>query len=111
MKPTSETYPPYFERYIPLVEQHSVLEALEENWKELKEFVSEIPAQKESYAYAPGKWTLKQVIHHLADTERIMTYRALRFARKDPQQPLSFEEDLYAANSELQDRDLKDIMN
>jgi hypothetical protein len=110
MRPSPGTYPAYFENYIPLVKQNSVMEAFDQNWKELNEFVSKIPIQKENYAYGPGKWTIKQVIHHLADTERIMTYRALRFARKDPQQPLPFEEDLYAANSELQNRDLKDIM-
>lgn len=87
------------------------MDALSRDWNRLKEFIMLVPEDKEEYAYAPGKWTVKQVIHHLIDTERIMSYRALRFARRDPQQPLPFEENDYAANAELDGRSLKDLLD
>lgn len=111
MKPQPGSYPKYFENYVPLVKENSLLEALDVNWDAIKKLSSSISEEKANFAYAPGKWTIKQVIHHLIDTERIMSYRALRFARKDPQQPLPFEEDLYAANSESHHRTLNSLMN
>ena len=69
-----------------------------------------IPAAKADYAYAPGKWTIKQVFQHISDTERIFAYRALRFARRDPQQPLPFEENDYADNADVSNRSLEDIL-
>jgi hypothetical protein len=111
MRPQKSTYPVYYENYIPLVKEDDLITALNQNWKEIKEFISQIPKQKENFSYAPGKWTIKQVVNHLIDTERVFTYRALRFARKDPQQPLPFEEDNYAAAAEVQERTLADIMD
>src|SRR5688572_30138046 len=106
MRPAQKTYPDYYDLYIPLVKEDSVVNALHANLDDIKKFFSGIEASKENYAYQPGKWTVKQVAHHLCDTERIIAYRALRFARKDPQQPLPFEEDQYAATAELGNRDL-----
>lgn len=110
MRPQKGTYPEYFENYIPLVNQENVNIALEQNRQELREFVSRIPQQKEDFAYAPGKWTIKQVVNHLIDTERIFTYRALRFARKDPQLLPSFDENSYAENAAVSERTLNDLM-
>ncbi len=110
MRPLKGTYPTYYENYIPLVKQEDVVVAFTQNWQELKDFISAIPKEKENFAYAEGKWTIKQVIIHLVDTERIFTYRALRFARKDPQQPLPYEENHYAETAEVANRTLADIM-
>ncbi|PBQ33252.1 damage-inducible protein DinB [Sphingobacteriaceae bacterium] len=110
MRPEKGTYPEYYGQYIPLVNQEDVNLALTRNWEDLQNFISSIPKEMEDYAYAPGKWTIKQVIMHLVDTERIFAYRALRFARRDAQQPLSFEENDYAANAELSERTLEDIL-
>jgi len=110
MRPHKGTYPAYYDNYIPLVKQEEIVLALTQNWKELKEFISTIPEEKENFAYAEGKWTIKQVLVHLIDTERIFSYRALRFARKDEQQPLPFEENDYAANAEVSNRTLEDIL-
>lgn len=110
MRPVKGTYPEYYENYIPLVNQENVNTALERNLDEIKNFAASLPKELEDYAYAPGKWTIKQVFQHIADTERVFAYRALRFARKDPQQPLPFEENDYAANAEVNTRSLDDIL-
>jgi hypothetical protein len=110
MRPQKGTYPPYFENYIPLVNHENVNVAFEQNWNELKELFSQIPKDKEDFAYAPGKWTIKQVVNHMIDTERIFTYRALRFARKDFQAALSFEENDYAEHDDVQKRTLADLV-
>jgi hypothetical protein len=111
MRPQPGTYPDYYQHYIPLVKEDEIIPALQNNWTSISAFISSIPQVKEEHAYAAGKWTVKQVVIHLCDTERILAYRALRFARKDPKQPLPFEEDHYAANAELGNRNLSSILN
>lgn len=110
MRPEKGSYPVYYENYIPLVKQGDLTDALTQNWTDLKTFINSIPEEKENYAYAAGKWTIKQVIIHLIDTERIFAYRSLRFARKDPQQPLPYEENHYADTAEVSHRSLKNLM-
>jgi uncharacterized damage-inducible protein DinB len=110
MRPEKGTYPPYYDHYLPLVKEIEPIEALDRNWEMLRDFITKIPAGKEEFAYAPGKWTVKQVINHVIDTERILAYRALRFARQDPQQPLPFEENKYAVAAELDNRRVKHLL-
>lgn len=71
MKPVKGTYPDYYDNYIPLVKENSVLEALKNNGAHITQLMSQLPAERENYAYAPGKWTVKQVLCHLSDTEQI----------------------------------------
>jgi uncharacterized damage-inducible protein DinB len=111
MRPAKGTYPDYYENYIPLVKQNSILEALNADEKETIRFFSSIPSSKENYTYDLGKWSIKQVLVHMIDTERIFAYRALRFARKDEKQPLSFEQDDYVLFAELDNRNLLDLVN
>jgi hypothetical protein len=108
MRPEPGTYPAYFENYIPLIKGNNVISALERTREELVTVLYNIPPAKETYAYAPGKWTVKQVIQHVTDAERVFAYRALRFARGDEQQPLPFEENDYAKAAELDGRTVKD---
>lgn len=72
-------------------------------------FISQIPKEKENYAYAPEKWTVKEVIGHLLDTERILAYRALRFARNDQQNLAGFEENDYVKHSNYSGRSLESL--
>lgn len=85
-RPKPGEYPDFFETYIKLVHGDQVMKILEDQILDLQFMLSDVEEEKENYRYEPGKWTLKEVIGHIIDTERIMIYRALCFARghKDP---------------------------
>lgn len=95
-RPAQGTYPPYFERYIGRVNGDAPLEVLENYSTSTLRFYQELPVHLEDHAYAPEKWTLKEVVQHVVDTERIMSYRLLRIARNDATPLPGFEENDYA---------------
>ena len=107
--PLSTEYPPYFETYIRLVKDKDILSTLTDQPTDVSAFISSIPPNKENYAYADKKWTIKQVIAHMIDTERIMAYRALRFARKDKTPLPGFDENSFVANTNLSNITLKEL--
>lgn len=103
--------PAFFDRYINLVEDIDLLEALELHSPEaIFSDVDTLEALGDS-VYAPGKWTIRDIIQHCIDTERIMSYRALRFARNDRTPLPGFEEDEYAENTLASQRTLEDLLD
>ena len=90
-RPESSEYNSYYQQYIDLVKGENPIKALENQIIAMQAFLSEIPEEKENYTYAPNKWTIKEVIGHLSDTERIFGTRvcALPVAIKHPCQALS----------------------
>lgn len=95
-RPQPADYPPYFEKYISLVKANSLSEARSLYAASLNPFYSTLPEEKASYRYAPDKWTLKDLLQHVIDTERVFAYRLLCISRGD-QTPLpSFDENHYA---------------
>lgn len=111
MRPKKEDYIPYFEKYINLIEEGDIVSALKANHQSTLDFMESIPRQKVSYFYDEGKWTVKQVFNHIIDTERILGYRALRFARGDSQLLTGFDENLYAANANLTETNMQLLMD
>jgi hypothetical protein len=111
MRPKKEDYLPYFESYINLIEEGDIVSALKANHQSTLDFMEAVPRQKVSYFYDDGKWTVKQVFNHIIDTERILGYRALRFARGDNQITPSFDENLYAANANLGETNMQLLMD
>lgn len=111
MKPVAGNYPSYFDNYISQANYENVLTALRSTQAILTDNFRAIPEGKAHYRYAEGKWTINQLIIHLSDSERIFSYRALRFARNDSQQPLPFEEDDYARESFADSRTLKSCVD
>ncbi len=107
MKPLAGTYPPFFDTYLKHANYTDVLAVLRETEKILTTALTAIPPSKAHFRYAPQKWSVNELMVHLTDTERIFAYRALRFARNDSQQVLSFEENDYAAQSFADNRTLK----
>jgi len=100
----------YYHKYINLASNDDLKTALEKHQVKLLSFLKGIPKKKWNYRYAEGKWSIKEVVQHIIDAERVFTYRALCFARKD-QTPLpSFDENTFAANSKAQDRNKKDLL-
>ena len=100
MKPSElspNEYAPYFLTYISQVSnEYTLIEELEISVHRLIKFVQNIPMDKFDYRYAEGKWTIKDILQHLIDTERIFAYRALRIARNDKTELPGFDENDYA---------------
>jgi|SRR5579862_649794 len=110
-KPHPSEYPAYASMYIDLLPQNvEILEHLESSVKSNSKFLSAIPKDRLTHRYAEGKWTIKEVIGHLIDDERIYVYRALRFARNDSTELRGFDQDPYAAHSNANNRELKDLL-
>lgn len=103
-RPQPNEYPIWAETYIKLVED-DVMEILERQVSEFPDFINSL-IEKADYAYAPGKWTIKQLIGHMIDTERILVYRLTCFARGEKTPLPGFEEDDYVKNAHFQDRSL-----
>ena len=110
-KPAAGEFPSYAARYIDLLPDDGlVLKHLAENFKATKNLVESLPVEKLLYRYAENKWTIKEVLVHIIDDERIYAYRAMCFARGE-QTPLpGFEQDDYALNSGANERDIDNIL-
>jgi hypothetical protein len=94
----------YFEKYTSLVNEDNLNEAFEQQEATLEEFYNKVSEEKSIYAYAEGKWTLKEMLQHMIDTERIFNYRALAIARKENATLPGFDENNYADNSNANER-------
>ncbi len=98
LRPQPEEYAAYYDRYISLVRDPDILTALDEQRRETLLWLSGRPEADGQIRYAPGKWSVKEVLGHVNDTERIMSYRALRIARGDATPMEGFEQDDYVRN-------------
>ncbi|NJN77057.1 MAG: DinB family protein [Saprospiraceae bacterium] len=108
-RPKPEETVAYFHRYIDLVENGNIVEILAKNHTETQAIIKNITDEKAEYRYAEGKWSVKEVYLHLMDVERIMAYRALRFARNDKTDLKGFDDDAYVENANAANRTLADI--
>ncbi|MCC2600483.1 DinB family protein [Sphingobacterium sp. FBM7-1] len=106
----SDEYPAIYNEYIANV-VGSVMEELHEQIETLPAFIRNIPEHLGDYTYAEGKWTVKEVLCHILDTERVMAYRALRFARNDMTELAPFEQDEFVQNGRHNERSLESIEN
>lgn len=103
-------YNPFYQTYINKSQNVDLKQGLRENFESVYKFLNAIPKDKLEYRYADGKWTIKEVIQHLIDAERIFAYRALRIARQD-QTPLpGFEENDYVPASFANDRSRAELL-
>lgn len=94
-RPTTDEYAPFYAHYVSLVGDGDVVTLLESQIKETVALLRKIPEEKGAYRYAEGKWSIKEVVGHLIDAERIFTARALRFARGDATALPGFEQNDY----------------
>lgn len=111
-RPATTEYAPYYAHYVSLIPQgHDPLQQLREQPITLRHLLAGVTDEQALLRYAPGKWSLKEMLVHVTDTERIFAYRALRIARGD-QQPLpGFEQDDYVPASGADARTLEDILH
>lgn len=111
-KPEEGEYAPYTIMYIGLLPDDGlVLKYLKENLEATKDFILSLPEERLAYRYAEGKWTIKEILAHVVDDERIYAYRALRFARNDRTELPGFEQDDYALHSGANERDIRAILS
>ena len=110
-KPAEGEYAPYTIMYISLLPDDGlVLQHLLDNLKTIQELVLSQPEEKLMYRCAEGEWTIKEILVHIIDDERIFAYRALRFARNDTTELPGFEQDDYVAYSGANERSSADIL-
>jgi hypothetical protein len=110
LKPELSEYNPYYEKYISLIEEGELLNALERQPSELRSLLNGLDEEKGKYAYADGKWSIKEVLSHLIDGERIFSYRVLRISRGDETPIEGFEQDGYIENSHANERSFDDLL-
>jgi uncharacterized damage-inducible protein DinB len=111
-KPREGEFPPYAIMYIKLVPDDGLLlNHLKESFEKIRDFILSIPVEKFIYRYAENKWTIKEILVHIIDDERIYSYRALCFARNDKTELPGFEQDDYALFSNANDRSVENILN
>jgi hypothetical protein len=110
-RPDFNTLPEFHKRYVEHVKDLDVIEALKLSLAETLKLVRSIPEEKGDHRYAPGKWSIKELLCHMLDTERILAYRALRFARNDKTPLHGFEENDYAPEANAQNRKIRQIVD
>jgi uncharacterized damage-inducible protein DinB len=94
----------FFQGYLDAVKEDDAVKAIKKNTQQFKKFLKQIPKKKIDFAYAEGKWTIKELLQHIIDAERVFTYRALRFARKDATPLPGFDEKTWVAEAQTANR-------
>jgi hypothetical protein len=111
-RPQPSEFHSFYNGYIQLVPEGNYLQLLKENSLEVRSFFSSIKKEKHDYRYQPGKWTIRQIVLHLCDTERVMSYRALTVCRGDVNAELpGMDENIFAANANVTGRTMDDLLN
>jgi len=103
-------YNPYYKFYIEALGEVNLIEVLIASFEELMQNLKDLPEEKLMFRYDEGKWTIKELVQHLIDTERIMSYRALRFSRNDATELHGFDENWYVNNSNGNERNFNDLL-
>lgn len=112
-QPLANEYAPFYEEYIKLASagNQPILRRLKNQLNSIDDFLADIPEKKYDYAYAEGKWTVKEVLSHLIDTERVMTYRAMRIARNDKTDLPGYDQDALVANTNMSKYPYSDLVD
>ncbi|MBA3705780.1 MAG: DinB family protein [Bacteroidetes bacterium] len=110
LHPGKEEYPERFQDEINLVFYPELISGLEESHQSTIHFLNSIPEEKLLFSYAEGKWTVKEVWQHVMDTERILSYRALCYSRKETKPLPGFDENAYAMNSKANARNWNELL-
>lgn len=104
-------YGEYYKTYIELVQTDSLLDELNSSVSDLCILLVDLSSKQSEYRYAPGKWSIKELVQHLIDTEKIFIYRALRFVRNDTQELFGYDHNEYVEQSKVDKRSISDLLN
>ncbi len=111
LKPDKSEYASYYETYFSEIPEGNILELYEKQINEVKEFFGGISSSKLNFRYAKGKWTVKEILGHIIDTERIFAVRALCFSRNESQALPGFDENEYVSSSNFGDQTIASLLN
>ncbi len=109
-RPAPGDFPAFYHHYVEEAVGTDILDALRSAQDTMRGVLARVPTEREGHRYAPDKWSIKEVVQHVIDAERVFAYRALRFARKDTTELPGFEENDWAPASEADRRSLADLM-
>ena len=109
-RPDLNRVPVFYHNYIKLADTDELIPAMKEQAVGFRKFLDAIPDTSTDHRYAEGKWSIKELLQHCIDAERIFAYRALRFARKDPTFLPGFDENTFAANAKAGKRDWNNLV-
>lgn len=109
-RPGAGEHAEYYERYVALVPDGDIATTLKEQLGDTVQLLGSIPEARETFRYAEGKWTLREVVGHLIDAERMFAFRALTMAREDGVDLPGMDQDAWSANSNAADRALSDLV-
>ena len=109
-RPENTEYAEYYEGYVSAITKTDVVSVLSSQTDELRSVLQDLPEEKGTFAYAEGKWTIKQVIGHLIDAERVFAYRLHRFSHGDTTPLSSFDQDIYVTNGRSHARTFADLL-
>ena len=108
-RPGPDEYAQFYGRYIARVPDGDIVETLARQIPETVNFLRSIPESRGDHRYGPDKWSIREVIGHISDAERVFAYRALRFSRGDTTPVPGFDENTYVANSRFGERTIEDL--
>ncbi len=111
IRPQKDEYNPYYESYINKVTDDDVIRFLDDQLKRLISLFSSVPEEKENYSYAENKWSIKEVLGHLNDSERVFAYRVLCISRGEKKPLPGFEQNDYVEKANFNDWKLQDLIN
>ena len=106
-----EYIPPAYQKYVKWVKDYNVVSLLTKNRKYSLDFFQGLPPEKGDFFYAPGKWSVKEILQHLIDVERVFIYRAMRFSRLDPTDLPGFDADFYLESASIEDVSYKNVLD
>lgn len=109
-RPQPGEYAPYYDRYISLIQDNDILTTLDQQRRQMVQLLSGLSEADGDFRYAPEKWSAKEVLGHVCDTERIFAYRALRISRGDATPIEGFEQDDYVKNGPFARRPIADAI-
>mgnify|MGYP001565642087 CR=1 FL=1 len=110
MNISHDEFNPYYLPYIQLAANQDIVLGLKKNVISVVDFYQNIPSEKLEHAYAEGKWTPKDILLHIIDTERVFVYRAMRIARQDKTEMVGFEQDDYVDAGKANNRTINSLI-
>ena len=110
-RPGADEFAPFYANYVNDVPDGDITDVLEAQARELVALLDRLDGERADFRYAPDKWSVKEVMGHVADTERIFAYRALRISRGDATPMAGFDQDTYVANAQFDRRGLGELVD